>query len=132
AEGIGTVVDGAVVGAAEEHFCRLRADAGAVEYLGEGRPGPLGGAHGAEAPLLAGSGRVERVATVASTLERDNGGLRRHVVQVVEAEVEGALDQSTNSEATAVGGEGGDRKMVADVKVGVGHDGAAEGGGDRR
>src|SRR5207245_10460503 len=82
------------VGASEHHFTRFRADPGAVQDLDEWNAGPFRRAHSAQVPLFTRDRRVESRATVPRTLEGDDQRLRGHVLKVVQAQAQRALDEA--------------------------------------
>ena len=75
---------------------RLGPHAGAVEDLDQRHAGPLRGADGAQAPLLAFGGPIEQRAAVAGALERDDQRLRSHVLEIADREAQRPLDEAAD------------------------------------
>ena len=70
----------------------------AVEDFREGHPRPLGRADCAKTPLLTSDSRFEERPAVAGTLESDNLGVRRHVLQIAQAQTQCAIDEASDLE----------------------------------
>lgn len=76
--------------------------------------------------MLALGRRLEQRPSVAGAFEGDDQRLGPHVVQVAQAEAQGAIDQPVDCEPKGRRFEVGDLEVVANVKARIRHDDAAE------
>ena len=125
-------VHGSAVRAPEQHLPRARPHTSPVQHFCQRHACPLRCADGAEVPFLALDRWVEQGAAVAGALEGDDERLRPQGVEVMQAEAQRPFDEAANGEPEGGRVEVGDLEVIADVEVGIGHDHAADQGGDRR
>lgn len=107
------------VGADTEDFDRRPQRLGHLEHGAQRRAGPLRGAHGPGAPLLAGNGRIEERAPVAGALEGHHERPRWQRTDVVEVELQRRAYCAVDREAPRGFGY---REVIADVMTRRGRD----------